>query len=310
MTVSARYEPRQQERGNAGRIYTARIAQAWAKRGASPLAAVSPGAQALWMHMANAYQSHTWVRRDDGNYAATAYPSQHTLARAMGVSEETIRRRTRELEAAGLLQVLRVAIDGTRRKRCYYTLLAPMKHSAMPARRVRVAQAPRGCVKQRKANPAPTHSQVRELRLVDERRATVEQVERTRGKAEADMLRKLMETVNRKQRQAQPQHTAVSVADAALLVGNPLDTERRGVPMRISTDAAPMVAKACQQIPGLAVGAAAALVKHCGSDAFARALDMVQHMSDGKRGSIGNLAGWFTRTVRAVAQKGYADASA
>lgn len=315
MTVSARYEPRQQERGGTGRIYTARIAQAWAKRGASPLAAVSPGAQALWMHMANAYQSHTWVRRDDGNYASSAYPSQHTLGRALGVSEETIRRRTRELEAAGLVCVKRIPIDGTKRERCYYTLLAPMKHSATPARRARATQTPRGCVKQRMANPAPTRSQVRELRLVDDQRATVEQVERERGKAEADMLRATLDTIRRKQQQAsaRPMHTATSIADtAALFAGGALDTDRRGAPMRLSTstDAAPMVAQACRRIPGLEPRAAAALVRHCGIEAFAQALDMVQHMSDGKRSSIGNLAGWFTRTAQAVAQKGYADASA
>lgn len=310
MTVSARYETRQQERGKSGRIYTARIVQAWARRGASPLAAASPGAQALWMHLANAYQSQTWTRRDDGRYGADAYPSQHTLARAMGVSEETIRRRTRELEAVGLLQVMRIAIDGTKRKRCYYTLLAPMKHSAMPARRARATQTPRGCVKQRMASPEPTRSQVRELRLVDEQRATVEHVEREHGKAQADMLRATLDTIRRKQSQQRPTHTAVTVADAALLVGDTLDTERRGVPMRVSTDAAPMVAEACRRMPGLQVGAAAGLVKHCGADAFAAALDMVKHMSPGKRESIGNIAGWFTRTVQALAQKGYADARA
>jgi DNA-binding Lrp family transcriptional regulator len=312
MTVSARYEPRQQERAGTGRIYTARITQAWAKRGASPLAAVSPGAQALWMHLANTYQSHTWVKRDDGSYAATAYPSQHTLARALGVSEETIRRRTRELAAAGLLQVLRVAIDGTKRKRCYYTLLAPMKHSAMPARRKRAAQAPRGCVKQRMENPAPTRSQVRELQLVDDHRAAVEETERTRGKAEADMMRATLDTIRRKQRQAgaRPQHTAVSLADAALLVGDTLDTERRGVPIRISTDAAPMVAEACRRMPGFTPQAAAALVRHCGLDAFAEALDGVRHMGARKRESVGNIIGWFTRATQRIAQKGYTDASA
>lgn len=312
MTVSARYGTRQQQRGGTGRIYTARIAQSWAKQGVSPLAAVSPGAQALWLHMANAYQSHTWVRRDDGRYIADAFPSQHTLARAMGVSEETIRRRTRELQAAGLLQVLRKPIDGTKRERCYYTLLAPMKHSAMPARRTRAAQAPRGCVRQRMENPTPTRSQVRELRLVDQHREAVEQIERTRGKAEADMMRATLDTIRRKQQQAnmRPQHTAVSLEDAALLVGDTLDTEQRGVPMRIATDAAPMLVEACRRMPGLQSGAAAALVRHCGLDAFAEALDMVKHMSAGKRSSIGNLAGWFTRTVQRVAQKGYADARA
>ena len=310
MTVSARYETRQQERGKSGRIYTARIVQAWARRGASPLAAVSCGAQALWHYLANGYQEKTWVRREDGRYIMKAHPSQHTLARAMGVSEETIRRRTRELEAAGLLQVLRVGIDNTRRKRCYYTLLAPMKHSAMPARRARATQTPRGCVKQRKANPAPTRSQVRELRLVDEQRATVEHVEREHGKAHADMLRDTLDTIRRKQSQQRPTHTAVTVADAALLVGDTLDTERRGVPMRVSTDAAPMVAEACRRMPGLQVGAAAGLVRHCGADAFAQALVIVKHMIPGKRESIGNLAGWFTRTVQARAQKGYTDAHA
>jgi len=270
---------------------------------------VSPGAQALWLHMANTYQSHTWVRQDDGNYASSAYPSQHTLGRALGVSEETIRRRTRELEAAGLVCVKRVAIDGTRRKRCYYTLLAPMKHSAMPARRARKAQSPRGCVRRRLDNPTPTRSQVRELRLVDEQREHVEKVRREHGDAQADMMQATLDTIRRKQQQAsaRPMHTATSVADtAALFAGGALDPDRRGAPMRLSpsTHDAPMVVEACRRMPGLDAAAAVALVRHCGSGAFAEALDMVRHMSEGKRRSIGNLPGWFTRTVRAVAQKG------
>lgn len=312
MTVSARTAARQQREPKAQRIYTARITQAWAKRGASPLAAVSGGAQALWHYLANGYQESTWVRRDDGQYAMTAYPSQHTLARAMGVSEETIRRRTRALEAAGLLQIMRVAIDGTRRKRCYYTLLAPMKHSAMPARKARAKQTPRGCVRQRMENPAPTQREQRALRLVDEQREQLAEVERTLGKTEAEALRRLQATVQQRQREAghNPQHTAVSLEDAALLVGDTLDTEQRGVPMRIESDAAPMVAEACRRIPGLQPGAAVALVRHCGLDAFAEALDMVRHMSAGKRSSIGSLAGYFTTTARNIARKGCADARA
>jgi hypothetical protein len=296
-TVSATDGPRQQREDDARRIFTARIKQAWARKGVSPLAAVSAGAQALWMHMADTYQSRSWERSDCGErYTTAAYPSQHTLARALGVSEETIRRRTRELEAACLLQVMRIAIEGTRRKRCYYILLAPMKHSAMPARRKRVKQTPRGCVAQRKANPAPTKPQQRTLRIVDEQREHLQDIEQKYGRKEADAARKIIEM--------QRQHAAKSRSDAALLVGEIMDT--RGVtPIRVDNSGArELVVDACQEIDGLAVGKAADLLKRGMSEAFEEALEMVKGMSDRKRDSIGNLAGYFVNTVKAIHAKG------
>jgi len=296
-TVSATDSPRQQREDDARRIFTARIKQAWARKGVSPLAAVSAGAQALWMHMADTYQSRSWERSDCGErYTTAAYPSQHTLARALGVSEETIRRRTRELEAAGLLQVMRIAIEGTRRKRCYYILLAPMKHSAMPARRKRVKQTPRGCVAQRKANPAPTKPQQRTLRIVDEQREHLERIEQSHGRKEADALRKLIET--------QRQHAAKARSDAALLVGEIMDT-RGGVPIRVdNSGAAELLVDACREIDGLEKGVVASLLRRGMGDAIAETLDIVKHMSDQSRASKRSLPGWFVDVVQKIHAKG------
>ena len=254
----------------------------------------------MWRYMANAYQT-PWARRDDGVYVMEAYPTQHTLARALGVSEETIRRRTRELVAAGLLQVLRIAIDGTKRKRCYYTMLAPMKHSALPKRRERVKQAPRGCVKQRMENPAPTKREQHRLCIADSYREDFERVERERGREQAERLRETRREIQR----MQAQHSMAAHRDAAaLLVGEIMDTGG-GVPIRLdNSEAAEVVAQACYRVKGLEVRAVAALARQGMVDAIAEALDMVQHMSAQKRGSIGNLAGWFMNTVRSIHAKG------
>jgi DNA-binding Lrp family transcriptional regulator len=249
------------------------------------------------MHMADTYQSRSWERSDCGErYTTAAYPSQHTLARALGVSEETIRRRTRELVAAGLLQVLRISIDGTKRKRCYYILLAPMKHSAMPARRKRVKQAPRGCVAHRKANPAPTKPQQRELSIVDQQREDLADIEQKHGRKEADALRKIIEM--------RRQHEMKSRSDAALLVGEIMET-RGGVPIRLDNSGArELLVEACREIDGLVMAKAADLLKRGMSEAFEEALEMVKGMSDHKRESIGRLAGYFVNTVKAIHAKG------
>lgn len=297
MTVSARYEPRQQHQAGERRIYTANIKQAWARKGVAPLAAVSAGAQALWMHMADTYQSRTWLRRDDGAYVMDAHPTQHTLARALGVSEETIRRRTRELVAVGLLQVLRIAIDGTKRKRCYYTLLAPMKHSTMPQRRERVKQAPRGCVKQRMENPAPTKREQHGLRIVDHNREELERVEREHGRERADRLREMM--------RMQAQHSMAAHRDAAaLLVGEILDTSG-GVPIRLdNSEAAELLVDACREIDGLERDVVVSLLRRGMNDAIAETLDIVKHMSDRTRAGKRSLPGWFVETVRKIHAKG------
>lgn len=161
MTVSARYgkgqEPKRRSGPNRGsgsgddgrpekRIFTVQLMQAWRKEKVNPLAAVMPQAQALWVRMATEHQK-AWERSGaDGAYRMVCWPSQSRLAAQLAVSVQTIRRWTRQLEAAGLIEVEYVSKPGADNfvRYCHYKLVAPMRESTIPAPRPRKRQEPRG----------------------------------------------------------------------------------------------------------------------------------------------------------------------
>lgn len=161
MTVSAQYGKGQEPKGRSGpnrgmehggavraekRIFTVQLMQAWRKVNVNPLAAVRPQVQALWVRMATEHQK-AWERSAaDGAYRMVCWPSQSRLAAQLAVSVQTIRRWTRQLEAAGLIEVDHVSEPGkqTYVRRCHYKLVAPMRESTIPAQRPRKRQEPRG----------------------------------------------------------------------------------------------------------------------------------------------------------------------
>jgi hypothetical protein len=150
MTVSARMAIGQEKVGKETRApkrkFTVHIMQAWSRYGVNPLGAVKAGPQALWQRMATEHQ-RAWERSDtDGAYRMLCWPSQARLAGQMNTSVQTIRRWTRALEAAGLIEVVVVAKPGATSclRRCNYALVAPMRVSAMQAPRKRAPQSARG----------------------------------------------------------------------------------------------------------------------------------------------------------------------
>ena len=218
MTVSAR-KAGSQENPAAKRIFTTRIMQASRKHRLNPLGSVKAGPQALWQRMATEHQ-RAWSRSDaDGAYRMLCWPSQSRLAAQLNVSVNTIRRWTRALQAAGLIEVEIVAKPGEASclKRCSYALVAPMRVGSMPPPRARTAsQSPRGIARHdyvRKPKPATTTTKAE---VIARRNAEQDQyVQRiaAHDPAQAAALARMIELQRKREGEAETSPTLASLLD-------------------------------------------------------------------------------------------------
>lgn len=218
MTVSAR-KAGSQENPAAKRIFTTRIMQAWRKHRLNPLGSVKAGPQALWQRMATEHQ-RAWSRSDlDGAYRMLCWPSQSRLASQLNVSVNTIRRWTRALQAAGLIEVEIVAKPGGSSclKRCSYALVAPMRVGSMPAPRARTAsQSPRGIARHdyvRKPKPATTTTKAETRARRDAEQDQYVQRIAAHDPRQAAALARMIELQRKREGEAETSPTLASLLD-------------------------------------------------------------------------------------------------
>ena len=226
MTISARTAIGQEKVGKESRApkrkYTAHIIQAWRRYGVNPLGAVGIGAQAMWHRMSIQYQRAWTHSAIDGAYRMLCWPSQASLAADSNVSVQTIRRWTRELEAAGLIEVVVVAKPGATSclRRCNYALVAPMRLSAIRAPRKKAPRPARGFAREGYV-PAlrPARAPTSRLAVIEKREAEndayIESV-RKRDPVEAANLEAAEARRRAKQAQAERVHRDIApVLDAS-----------------------------------------------------------------------------------------------
>lgn len=280
MTVSARMAIGQEKAGKEKRApkrkYTAWIMQEWSRRRITPLAVVGVGPQALWQRMSTQYQ-RAWERSaTDGAYRMLCWPSQARLAADMNVTVQTIRRWTRELEAADLIEVVVVAKPGAASclRRCNYALVAPMRVSTMQAPRKRAPQSARGFARD---------GYVRTPRATPRATSRVE-VEARRDREQEAYIEKLAAT--------NPQEAAAFRAIEARKKASER-VQRDIVPVLDTSDPVKIAAEVAMLVPNISLGKAAHMAR-TNPQALAQAMTALMDIdTDSLANPAGYLVGIF-----------------
>jgi hypothetical protein len=280
MTVSARTAIGQEkvgkEKGAPKRKFTAWIIQEWSRRQIRPLAVVGIGPQALWQRMAMQYQ-RAWERSaTDGAYRMLCWPSQARLAADMNVTVQTIRRWTRALEAAGLIEVDVVATPGATSclLRCHYALVAPMRVGAMQAPRKRAPQSARGFARE---------GYVRTPRTASRATSRVE-VEARRDRKQEEYIEKIAAT--------NPQEAAAFRAIEAMKKASER-VQRDIVPVLDTSDPVKIAAEVAMLVPNISLGKAAHMAR-TNPQALAQAMVALRDIdTDSLANPAGYLVGIF-----------------